>query len=240
MDEARASRGPGAGSYFPRIKRASGHLVGPSALRSQRAAARGRRRQGSAIGLEIVGFQWANGRPHWPKPTKFPAICGPYTVRFNRQKGLDLRGFRLHQAQLEDCLPCRRSRRRVPSAASGSDASAPGRPHELLARGVPGGSRWVRGTSSPVDHQTGLRDTRIHARAILNRDGRMIRDDWSNDERRARQRPPEDRPADLRERMMSTADQTRETRLRRMADRQGSRSRSPGAAILARSTSTAG
>lgn len=32
--------------------------------------------------------------------------------------------------------------------------------------------------------------------------------------------PPEDRPADLRERMISTADQTRETRLRPLADRQ--------------------
>jgi len=39
---------------------------------------------------------------------------------------------------------------------------------------------------------------RVHARAILNCDGRIISDHGSNDERRARQRPREDRPADLR------------------------------------------
>ena len=43
---------------------------------------------------------------------------------------------------------------------------------------------------------------RVHAPAILSRDDRMVSDDRTNDERRARQRPPEDRPADFRARLL--------------------------------------
>src|SRR5215212_3541167 len=108
LDEARASRSPGPGSYFPEIKRASGHLVGhpPSGRTVPPRAADDDKGPPSAS----RSFNGPTGASRLAQTHEICRNLRPICLAFQSTKGPDLRRFRLHQAQLQHCLPCRRSR----------------------------------------------------------------------------------------------------------------------------------
>jgi hypothetical protein len=73
-----------------------------------------------AISLEIVRFQWISmgqWRISLAQTHENSRNLRPMYLAFSSEKESDLRVFRVSSAGLQHCLPCRRSRVRVPSAA---------------------------------------------------------------------------------------------------------------------------